>query len=172
MACSSNCNNVVLKSEQILLEQWQLIQGCDINNYYMQYYIYSVSRVHRGYPSRPPLASSERTNQLCVRTSASCTKPAHSHALSATAVLLFVLPILAHDAGRRLSAAGNCRRALEPLSGDWEKSRCREKKKTFGTTGSAVKKKKKKKKNSLLEARYLRLPGPDFTSAIWNKMRC
>ncbi|CAL6081584.1 Hypothetical_protein [Hexamita inflata] len=64
MACSSNCNNVVLKSEQILLEQWQLIQGCDINNHYMQYYIYSVSRVHRAYPSRPPFASSERTDQL------------------------------------------------------------------------------------------------------------
>ncbi|CAL6081993.1 Hypothetical_protein [Hexamita inflata] len=86
MACSSNCNNVVLKSEQILLEQWQLIQGCDINNHYMQYYIYSVSQIHRGYPSRSPPVPSERTGQLCVRTSASCTKPAHSHALSATAV--------------------------------------------------------------------------------------
>ncbi|CAL6081562.1 Hypothetical_protein [Hexamita inflata] len=113
MACSSNCNNVVLKSEQILLGQWQLIQDCDVNNHYVQYYIYSVSQIHRGYPSRSPPVPSERTGQLCVRTSASCTKPAHSHALfcHGRIALLF-------DSGprRRPTAlrCGNCRRALEP----------------------------------------------------------
>ncbi|CAL6081586.1 Hypothetical_protein [Hexamita inflata] len=109
MACSSNCNNVVLKSEQILLEQWQLIQGCDINNYYMQYYIYSVSRVHRGYPSRPPLASSERTNQLCVRTSASCKIHSFPRAFCHGRIAL-VLP----DSGPRYDGSSRCGKPVCP----------------------------------------------------------
>ncbi|CAL6081602.1 Hypothetical_protein [Hexamita inflata] len=99
MACSSNCNNVVLKSEQILLEQWQLDSRLHYQYYYMQYYIYSLSRVHRGYPSRSPLVPSERTDLLwCSDVCQLFQTQLIPHALSATAVLYFVPPILAHEA--------------------------------------------------------------------------
>ncbi|CAL6081600.1 Hypothetical_protein [Hexamita inflata] len=47
MACSSNCNNVVLKSEQILLEQWQLIQFAHQQLLYAVLYLFSFTSTQR-----------------------------------------------------------------------------------------------------------------------------